>query len=141
MSKTMTITPTSEKLVAAFEAAVQAKAFRIEAREHLGETELEYLQADADLRRHISALERKVRRLKQEIKVLDGSVARTTDDRRDWVKAKAALTSPTIKIARPDGRMETVKNPFYSDPKTATPRPLSAREYRGLINSVIVPKP
>lgn len=131
-TKTITLTPTSAKLVTAFDEAAKDWGWQIDQGSGAAHnrSEFAYINADAALRKHISALERKVRRLKDELRGVSPEV---TGDRRDWTKAKAAISTSHIKIERPDGRVETVKNPFYSEP-------ISDKERRKLIDSVIVPK-
>lgn len=117
----MNVTPTSEKLITELDRAAvawgwqQAEGSGAAARS----AETDYIEADAKLRKHVSALERKVRRLKQEIRALDGTLARhtTPDDRRDWTKAKAkaAISTKTIAVdILGTGILTEVPNPFYT---------------------------
>jgi len=67
---TIPLTPKSELLLVSFDNAACAWGHtrHVGDGEEILKTEAQYIEADANLRRHISALERKVRRLKSELR-------------------------------------------------------------------------
>jgi hypothetical protein len=70
MPKTIPLTPTSEKLITEFDQSAKLWGWNqdLGSGSQVSKAEYEYIEADAKLRRHVSALERKVRRLKQELR-------------------------------------------------------------------------